>query len=66
MECEILGTIQVWKVRIGVKYFYRLYESWNGSMGTWEKSVVIKHVGKGVIVDSEKQMYRWVHMAKMI
>jgi hypothetical protein len=22
-----------------------------------EKSVVVKHVGKGVIVDSEKQMY---------
>jgi hypothetical protein len=29
-----------------------------------EKNVVVKHVGKGVIVDSEKQMYRWVHMAK--
>jgi hypothetical protein len=29
-----------------------------------EKNVGIKHVGKEVIVDSEKQMYRWVRMAK--
>jgi hypothetical protein len=32
-----------------------------------QKSVVVKHVvGKGVIVDSEKQMYRWVCMAKTL
>jgi UDP-N-acetylglucosamine transferase subunit ALG13 len=33
-------------------------------MGTGEKSIVVKHVGKGVIVDSKKHMYRWVHMEK--
>jgi hypothetical protein len=35
----------------------------------WErekKKVIIEHVGKGVIVDSEKQMYRWVRMAKTL
>jgi hypothetical protein len=31
-----------------------------------EKNVLVKHVGKGVIVDSEKQMCRWVHMAKTL
>jgi hypothetical protein len=31
-----------------------------------ENSIVIKHVGKGVIVDNEKQMYMWVHMTKML
>jgi hypothetical protein len=49
-----------------MQYFHRLYESWNGSMETWEKSVVVKHVGKGVIVDSKKQMYKWVYMAKTL
>jgi hypothetical protein len=29
-----------------------------------EKKVVVKHVGKGVIVDSKKQMYRWMRMEK--
>jgi hypothetical protein len=29
------------------------------------KRIVVKHVEKGVIVDSEKQMCRWVCMAKM-
>jgi hypothetical protein len=32
-----------------------LYESLNGSMEAGEKSVVAKHVGKGVIVNSEKK-----------
>jgi hypothetical protein len=35
-------------------------------METGEKRVVAMHVGKGVIVDSEKQMYKWVCMAKML
>jgi hypothetical protein len=41
-----------------MQYVHKLYESSNVSMGTWKKSVVVKHVGKGVIVDSEKQMYK--------
>jgi hypothetical protein len=32
-------------------------------MGIGEKRVVIEHVVKGVIVNSEKQIYRWVCMA---
>jgi hypothetical protein len=28
--------------------------------------VVAKYVGKVVIVDSEKQMYRWMCMAKIL
>jgi hypothetical protein len=28
-----------------------------------ENRVVIEHIGKRVIVDSEKQMCRWMHMA---
>jgi hypothetical protein len=39
-------------------YFHKLYENSNGSMSTWKKSVVVKHVGKEVIVDNEKQMYK--------
>jgi hypothetical protein len=35
-------------------------------MGTGEKSVVVKRIGKGVIVDSGKQMCRWVCMAHML
>jgi hypothetical protein len=35
-----------------MQYFHRLCESWN------KKRVVAKHVGKGVIVDSEKQLCR--------
>jgi hypothetical protein len=31
-----------------------------------EKRVVVEHVGKGVIVDSEKKMYRCVHMVEML
>jgi hypothetical protein len=31
-----------------------------------EKGVVVKHVGKGVIVDSKKQMCRWMYMAKTL
>jgi hypothetical protein len=49
-----------------MQYFYKLYESLNGSMGTWEKSVVVKHGGKGIIVDSEKQLYKWICMAIML
>jgi hypothetical protein len=30
---------------------------------TGENSVVVKHVGKGVTMNSDKQMYRWVHNA---
>jgi hypothetical protein len=29
-----------------------------------EKRVVVKHVGKGIIVDSKKQMCRWMCMIK--
>jgi hypothetical protein len=36
--------------------FHRLYKSWNVSMGIGKKSVIVKHVGKGIIVDSKKQM----------
>jgi hypothetical protein len=44
-----------------------LYESWNGSMERGLKSAMVKHVGKGVIVvDSERQMCKWVHMAKIL
>jgi hypothetical protein len=32
-------------------------------METREKKVVVEHVGKRVIVDSEKQTCRWMHMA---
>jgi hypothetical protein len=35
-------------------------------MGMGEKSVVVNHVEKGVNVGSEKQMYRWVYMAKTL
>jgi hypothetical protein len=35
-------------------------------MGMGEKIVVVAHVGKEVIVDSEKEMYRWVHMVEML
>ena len=49
-----------------MEYFQRLYESWNISMGMGEKNVVVNHVEKGVIVGSEKQMYKWVHMAKTL
>jgi hypothetical protein len=38
--------------------FYRLYESWNGLMGMGKESVVVKYVGEGVIVDSERKIYR--------
>jgi hypothetical protein len=31
-----------------------------------KKSVVEKNVREGVIVDSEKQMCRWVRMAKVL
>jgi hypothetical protein len=34
-------------------------------MGIGEKKVVVEHVGKAVIVDGTKQMYRWVYMAEM-
>jgi hypothetical protein len=33
-------------------------------MGTGEKSVVVNHVVKKVIMDNQKQMCRWVRMAK--
>jgi hypothetical protein len=33
-------------------------------MGMGENCVVVKHVGKEVIVSSEKQMNSWVYMAK--
>jgi hypothetical protein len=32
-------------------------------METGEKKVVVEHVGKGITMDSEKQMCRWVLMA---
>jgi hypothetical protein len=35
-------------------------------MGMGEKKVVIEYVGKGAIVDSEKQMCRWMHKAKTL
>jgi hypothetical protein len=35
-------------------------------MGTEEKWVVVKHVGKGVTVNSEIQMCRWVFMRKTV
>jgi hypothetical protein len=35
-------------------------------MGMGEKSIVVKHVGKEVIVDSKKEMYRWMYMAKTL
>jgi hypothetical protein len=35
-------------------------------MDMGEKKVVAEHVGKEVIVDSEKEMYRWVHMVEML
>jgi hypothetical protein len=31
-----------------------------------EKGMVVEYVGKGVIVDSEKQMCRWMHMAEVL
>jgi hypothetical protein len=31
-----------------------------------EKKVVLEHLGKGVIVDSEKQMCRWVRMVETL
>jgi hypothetical protein len=31
-----------------------------------KKNVVVKHVGKRVIVNSKKQMYRWLCMAKLL
>jgi hypothetical protein len=34
------------------------------SMEMGEKRVVVEHVGKGVILDREKQMCRWVRIAK--
>jgi hypothetical protein len=34
-------------------------------METGEKNIVVKHVGKGVIVDNKEQMYRWMCMTKM-
>jgi hypothetical protein len=67
MLCANSDDIEyTWKVKIGMQYFYKLYESLNGSMGTWEKSVVVKHGGKGIIVDSEKQLYKWICMAIML
>jgi hypothetical protein len=35
-------------------------------MGMGEKSVVVMHVRKVVIVDSKKLMCTWVRMAKML
>jgi hypothetical protein len=35
-------------------------------MGTREKMVAVEHVGKEVIEDSEKQISRWMCMAKML
>jgi hypothetical protein len=35
-------------------------------MGMGEKSVVVQHVRKVVIVNSEKQMCMWAHMAKTL
>jgi hypothetical protein len=31
-----------------------------------EKKAMVEHVGNGIIVDSEKQMYRWMCMAKIL
>jgi hypothetical protein len=49
-----------------MKFFHRLYETWNKSMGMGEKNVVVLHVRKVVIVDSEKQICTWMCMAKML
>ena len=46
--------------------FYKLYESRNKSIGIGKKRIVAHHVGKGVMVDHKKQMYRWVRMAKTL
>jgi hypothetical protein len=35
-------------------------------MGTREKRVVVEHVEKEVIVDSKKQICRWMHMEKLL
>jgi hypothetical protein len=35
-------------------------------MGLREKSAMVKYVGKGVIVDNNNKMYRWVLMAKIL
>jgi hypothetical protein len=35
-------------------------------MGKGEKKVVVKHIRKGVIVDSKKQICRWVLVAETL
>jgi hypothetical protein len=39
MEYKIwnVGWCIAWKVKIGMQYFHRLYESSNGSKGIWKK-----------------------------
>jgi hypothetical protein len=35
-------------------------------MGMGENGVVVEHIGKEVIVDSKKKLYRWEHMVETL
>jgi hypothetical protein len=64
VECGVINRCG--KQEFLHNFFHRLHENWNGSMETGKKSVFVKHVGKEVIVDSEKQNCRWACITKTL